>query len=275
MSGAELDAVSPSRTSSGCPAPVGTGRGTGPIRCGTTPGRWTARPMPCATTGAWEQESVGNLVELVEERGIKVLALSLDTVGGLAARAWRPELSRVRLGRGERRGLGRAAARFTIARELGHIVLDVSGGFDAERVAHGFGGLPRRQAPQPPRPRQAPRLEARVRRQRPGADPALPRSRHQGRGQLARRVERVQPARVRSPPYGEYGAMAGEVRSRFGRLCLRALAEDAITESKAPSCWASASPMSTTTWGARSSVQSGRRSLVTRMMACHRVRLPG
>ena len=37
----------------------------------------------------------------------------------------------------------------------------------------------------------------------------------------------------RSPPYEEYGAMAGELPSRFGRLCLRALAEGAISESKA------------------------------------------
>ena len=33
--------------------------------------------------------------------------------------------------------------------------------------------------------------------------------------------------------YEEYGAMAGERPSRFGRLCLRALAEGAISESKA------------------------------------------
>ena len=37
----------------------------------------------------------------------------------------------------------------------------------------------------------------------------------------------------RSPPYEEYGAMAGELPNRFGRLCLRALAEGAISESKA------------------------------------------
>ena len=32
----------------------------------------------------------------------------------------------------------------------------------------------------------------------------------------------------RLPPYEEYGAMAGELPNRFGRLCLRALAEGAI-----------------------------------------------
>ena len=37
----------------------------------------------------------------------------------------------------------------------------------------------------------------------------------------------------RLPPYEEYGAMAGELPNRFGRLCLRALAEGAISESKA------------------------------------------
>ena len=39
--------------------------------------------------------------------------------------------------------------------------------------------------------------------------------------------------RWRSPPYEEYGAMPGEQPSRFQRLCLRALAEGAISESKA------------------------------------------
>lgn len=36
---------------------------------------------------------------------------------------------------------------------------------------------------------------------------------------------------MRLPPYEEYGAMVGEVRSRSGG-CLRALAEGAIRESK-------------------------------------------
>ena len=37
----------------------------------------------------------------------------------------------------------------------------------------------------------------------------------------------------RSPPYEEYGAFLGEQLNRFNRLCLRALAEGAINESKA------------------------------------------
>ena len=37
----------------------------------------------------------------------------------------------------------------------------------------------------------------------------------------------------RSPPYEEYGAFSGEQPTRFNRLCLRALAEGAISESKA------------------------------------------
>ena len=37
----------------------------------------------------------------------------------------------------------------------------------------------------------------------------------------------------RSPPYEEYGAMSGEKPNRLQRLCLRALAEGAISDSKA------------------------------------------
>ena len=37
----------------------------------------------------------------------------------------------------------------------------------------------------------------------------------------------------RTEPFEEYGAMPGELPNRFNRLCLRALAEGAISESKA------------------------------------------
>ena len=66
-----------------------------------------------------------------------MFAVPLDTVGGRAARARRPGLRPVPVvvvnadDRGERQ-------RFTIAREFGHIVLNVSRGLDAERVAHRF-----------------------------------------------------------------------------------------------------------------------------------------
>ena len=187
-------------------------------------------------------DPVGNLVELLEERGIKVFALPLGTVGGLAARARRPGLAPVPLvvvnagDWGERQ-------RFTIAHELGHLVLDVSGGLDTERVAHRFGGAFLM-------PAEALRLEVGRRRRALALGELLALKRVFGVSIQAlthrcRDLDIISAATYRalfgefdrlgwrSPPYKEYGAMAGEVPNRFGRLCLRALAEGAISESKA------------------------------------------
>ena len=84
-------------------------------------------------------EPVPNLVELLEERGVKAIAFSLGSLGGLAARAGRAGLPPVPLvvvnadDWGERQ-------RFTISHELGHVVLAVSPKLDTERVAHRFAG---------------------------------------------------------------------------------------------------------------------------------------
>ena len=187
-------------------------------------------------------EPVPNLVELLEERGVKIFALPLDTVGGLAARARRPGLPPVPVvvvnagDWGERQ-------RFTIAHELGHIVLDVSRGLDAERVAHRFAGAFLM-------PAEALRLEVGKRRNALALGELVALKRvfgvsiqaltHRCRdldiiGAATYRALFNEFGRLgwRSPPYEEYGAMAGELPSRFGRLCLRALAEGAISKSKA------------------------------------------
>ena len=188
------------------------------------------------------QEAVPNLVELLEERGIKVFAVPLDTVGGLAARARRPGLAPVPLvvvnagDWGERQ-------RFTIAHELGHIVLDVSRGLDAERVAHRFAGAFLM-------PAETLWLEVGKRRSVVSVGELLALKRVfgvsiQALAHRCRDLDIIGAATYRalfkefdrlgwrSPPYKEYGAMAGEIPSRFARLCLRALAEGAISESKA------------------------------------------
>ena len=84
-------------------------------------------------------EPIPNLVELLEERGMKVFSLPLDSIGGFAARARRPGRPDVPLvvvnadDWGERQ-------RFTIAHELGHTVLSVTPSLSAEHVAHRFAG---------------------------------------------------------------------------------------------------------------------------------------
>ncbi len=161
-------------------------------------------------------EPVPNLVELLEERGVKIFALPLDTVGGLAARARRAGLPPVPVVVVNAEDWGERQ-RFTIAHELGHIVLDVSRGLDAERVAHRFAGAFLM-------PAEALRLE--VGKRRSGLEiigAATWRALFNEFGRLG----------WRSPPQEEYSAMAGELPNRFGRLCLRALAEGAISKSKA------------------------------------------
>ena len=187
-------------------------------------------------------EPVPNLVELLEERGIKIFALPLDTVGGLAARARRAGLAAIPFVVVNAEDWGERQ-RFTIAHELAHIVLDVSHSLDAERVAHRFAGAFLM-------PAKALWLEIGKRRTALALGELLA-LKHvfgvsiQALTHRCRDLDIIDVATYRalfnefdqlgwrSHPFKEYGAMAGELPNRFGRLCLRALAEGAITESKA------------------------------------------
>lgn len=187
-------------------------------------------------------EPVPNLVELLEERGIKIFALPLGTVGGLAARARRAGLAPVPFVVVNSEDWGERQ-RFTIAHELGHILLDVSPSLDAERVAHRFASAFLM-------PAEALWLEVGKRRSAlsVGELVALKHVFGVSIQALAHRCRDLDIIGVatyralfnefdrlgwRSPPYKEYGARAGEFPNRFGRLCLRALAEGAITDSRA------------------------------------------
>jgi Zn-dependent peptidase ImmA (M78 family)/DNA-binding XRE family transcriptional regulator len=86
-------------------------------------------------------DPIPNLVELLEERGIKVLVVeSQETIDGLSAQ--------VRRSRGEpvpviviRRGVHGERQRFNLAHELGHMVMDVQGDDKfREKAAHRFAG---------------------------------------------------------------------------------------------------------------------------------------
>jgi Zn-dependent peptidase ImmA (M78 family) len=86
-------------------------------------------------------DPIPNLVELLEERGIKVLVVdSEENIDGLAAT--------VRRSRGEpvpiiviRRGVHGERQRFNLAHELGHMLMDVQGDEKfRERAAHRFAG---------------------------------------------------------------------------------------------------------------------------------------
>ena len=84
-------------------------------------------------------DPIPNLSELLEERGIKVLSVDLADIDGLTAR--------VRCKSGEpipviviKRTAWAERKRFTLAHELGHMVMDIAPGVDPEKAAHRFAG---------------------------------------------------------------------------------------------------------------------------------------
>ena len=84
-------------------------------------------------------DPIPNSVELLEEQGIKVLAVDLANIDGLTARVRRA-------GKGivpvivMNRNDWRERQRFTLAHELGHVVMDVAPSLDEEKAAHRFAG---------------------------------------------------------------------------------------------------------------------------------------
>ncbi len=189
-------------------------------------------------------DPIPNLVELLEERGIKVLVVeSEENIDGLAAQ--------VRRSRGEpvrviviRRGVHGERQRFNLAHELGHMAMDVQGDEKLrEKAVHRFAGaflMP------------AEALWSNVGRHRTsigwselfalkqlfgasvqaiayrcGDLGIFPQSLSQ---RLFREFSRLG---FRSAPNYEPNHLPEEKPGRFDRLCYRALAEDAISEPKA------------------------------------------
>ena len=188
-------------------------------------------------------DPIPNLVELLEERGIKVLVVDSDeNIDGLAAQ--------VRRSRGEpvpviviRHGVHGERQRFNLAHELGHMVMDVQGDDKfREKAAHRFAGaflMP------------AEGLWSNVGRHRSsigwgelfalkklyGASVQAITYRCQDLGvfppvlsqKLFREFSRLG---FRSAPNYEPDHLPEEKAGRFDRLCYRALAEGAISEPK-------------------------------------------
>ena len=84
-------------------------------------------------------DPIPNLSELLEERGIKILSVGLSDIDGLTAK--------VRRKNGEpipviviKEDEWSERKRFTLAHELGHMVMDVRHGVDAEKAANRFAG---------------------------------------------------------------------------------------------------------------------------------------
>lgn len=187
-------------------------------------------------------DPIPNLVELLEERGIKVLSMHLDNIDGLTAGVRREDQSVASVIVVNQKDWGERQ-RFTAAHELGHMVLDVAPKVDDEKAAHRFAGaflMP------------AETLRAEIGKHRRsigwrelfdlkaifGVSVQALTYRCKDLGifgsSLFRQLYNEFDHRGwRSPPHREPGAMQGEKPKRFERLCFRALAEDAISESKA------------------------------------------
>ena len=187
-------------------------------------------------------DPIPNLVELLEERGIKVLMVQVDDIDGLTANVSRrggPATPVVVVNpshTGERQ-------RFTLAHELGHLVLEVARKLDEERTAHRFAGaflMP------------AELLWSEVGKRRTsisigelvdlkvlfGASIQAVTHRCKDLGIIgptlyADLFKAFRQRGWRAPPYEEPRPLRPESPQRFERLCYRALAEDAISESRA------------------------------------------
>ena len=187
-------------------------------------------------------DPIPNLVELLEEQGIKVLAVNLTNIDGLTAHVRRsghgvvPVIVVNRQHWGERQ-------RFTLAHELGHLVMDVANTVDEEKAAHRFAGaflMP------------ANALWAATGKHRTSigwgelfalkqlfgvsVQAITYRCKELGifsEAMFRRLFNDFNRFGWRSPPYEEPHAMKGEEPKRFERLTFRALAEGAISEAKA------------------------------------------
>ena len=187
-------------------------------------------------------DPIPNLVEVMEEHGIKVLSCPLGNIDGLTARVRRagsipvPVLVVNDSDWGERQ-------RLTMAHELGHLILEVAPKVDAERAAFRFAGaflMP------------AEALWASMGKHRTsigwgelfdlkrlfGVSVQALTYRCKDLGIFSETLYRrlfkdISHLGWRTPPYQEPLAMKREEPRRFERLCFRALAEGAISEAKA------------------------------------------
>ena len=185
---------------------------------------------------------IPSLVELLEERGVKVLLVDVEDIDGLTAQVSRrggPSAPVVGVNpshTGERQ-------RFTLAHELGHLVLDVAHKLNEEDAAHRFAGaflMP------------AELLWSEVGKRRTsisigelvdlkvlfGASVQAVTHRCKDLGIIgptlyADLFREFRQRGWRTAPYPEPEPLQPEKPKRFERLCLRALAEDAVSESRA------------------------------------------
>lgn len=196
---------------------------------------------------AWQLglDPLPNVSEFLEEKGVKVLSISLpEKVDGLCCKvSWR-ERQRIPVVivnahpyvSGER-------ARFTLAHELGHLVLECSDNVNLEKAAHRFAGaflMPAevlwREVGRKRTSVSIAELKALKRIFGVSIHMITMRCRELGifSADLAADLFRqYRELGWRNPPDFEPGRLEREDSNRFERLCYRAVAEGVISESKA------------------------------------------
>ena len=185
---------------------------------------------------------IPDMADLMEDRGVKVLYCRLSNVSGLTTQVRMdnmPDAHVIVVNEDDTRD----RQRFTIAHEIGHMVLDVSTGLDKEGAAYRFAGaflMPEEV------------LWSKIGKHRSDIDwkellalkmvfgmsvqAITYRCKDLGiisRALMGRLFDIFEEHGWRSPPYREPLDVLGDRFGRFERLCFRALAEGAISESKA------------------------------------------
>lgn len=187
-------------------------------------------------------DPIPSMVELCEEHGIKVLSIQLSEIDGLMAsvsRKNKPSLPVIAINC----NVWDERQRFTLAHELGHLVMDVAKDVEEEKAAHRFAGAFLM-------PAEALRSEIGKHRtsiswgelfdlkQRFNASVQAITYRCRDLGIFSEGLFRdlfraFGEYGWRSPPYKEPLAIEPEKPKRFERLCYRALSEGVISEAKA------------------------------------------
>lgn len=185
---------------------------------------------------------IPNMMELLEDRGIKVLSLTLEDIDGMTAKVRRlenlfaPVVVVNDTHWGERQ-------RFTAAHELGHMMMTVHASLDEEKAAHRFAGAFLM-------PAESLWSEIGKSRKSISLGELLDLKRLFGASIQAivyrckdlgiinnsthqRLFREFNQRGWRKPPYEEPDALPPEVPTRFERLCFRAASENAISEAKA------------------------------------------
>lgn len=187
-------------------------------------------------------DPIPDLMELLEEQGVKVLALDQSGIDGLMARVVRPNKAPAPIIAVNANDCGERQ-RFTLAHELGHLILEPAAGLDVEKAAHRFAGAMLM-------PAEALWREIGKHRSSIGLGELFRLKQIFGVSvqALAYRCKDlgIFPAPLfrslyqeferrgwRKPPYDEPWSGLPQKPKRFERLCLRALSEGAISEARA------------------------------------------